>query len=194
MQDGQTRWSVGPIYSIHNRKLLSNFTIREHLAVVRPAQPIDFRELPTHPLRPRHASSHAHSSTMGLRSSTSVPAEHFTVYYKSSSSAHSGILPRGNGDLSLLTPFLSALAVVSVYTAACDNELLKSSMLLGLVKSCNVLACLCDIAASISKSRWGQEVHAPLRQAVQHGMTHYYETGKTTKVPAKLMLTCCRIS
>ncbi|KAK9837588.1 hypothetical protein WJX74_000980 [Apatococcus lobatus] len=53
LDDGQTRWSVGPIYSIHNRRLLSNFTIREHLTVIRPAQPIDFRELPQHPLRPR---------------------------------------------------------------------------------------------------------------------------------------------
>ncbi|KAK9867171.1 hypothetical protein WJX84_000431, partial [Apatococcus fuscideae] len=53
LDDGATRWSVGPIYSIHNRRLKSNFTIREHVTVIRPSQPIDFRELPTHPLRPR---------------------------------------------------------------------------------------------------------------------------------------------
>ncbi|KAK9818802.1 hypothetical protein WJX74_001883 [Apatococcus lobatus] len=53
IDDGKTRWSVGPIYSIQSRRLLSNFTIREHVTVVRPAEAINLDDLPIYPMRPR---------------------------------------------------------------------------------------------------------------------------------------------
>ena len=49
MQDGRTRWSVGPIYSMQSRRLLSNFTIREHVTIVKPAEAINLNDVPLLP-------------------------------------------------------------------------------------------------------------------------------------------------
>ena len=46
MQDGENRWSMGPIYSLQNLHLLTHMFIREYATSVDPAGTVSFAEQP----------------------------------------------------------------------------------------------------------------------------------------------------
>eukprot|EP00884_Botryococcus_braunii_P006348 jgi/Botrbrau1/15714/Bobra.4_1s0085.2 len=53
LEDGENRWSMGPLYSVQSLRLRSHFAIKEHKTVVDPNQPIDFASQPQRSERPR---------------------------------------------------------------------------------------------------------------------------------------------
>jgi len=46
VQDGDNRWSMGPLYSVQSLRLRSSFFIREYATTVEPATHIDFASQP----------------------------------------------------------------------------------------------------------------------------------------------------
>lgn len=46
MQDGENRWSMGPIYSLQNLHLLTHMFIREYATPVDPAGTVSFAAQP----------------------------------------------------------------------------------------------------------------------------------------------------
>lgn len=46
LQDGDNRWSIGPVYSLHNLHLLTHIFIQEHATSLDPSGPVSFAEQP----------------------------------------------------------------------------------------------------------------------------------------------------
>lgn len=53
LQDGENRWSMGPIYSMDNFHLLTHMCIHEYKTILDPEQKIDFAQQPMKEARPR---------------------------------------------------------------------------------------------------------------------------------------------
>ena len=55
LQDGDSRWSMGPLYSVQSMRLRSSFYIREYGTTVDPAAHFDFAAQPQKEARGRCA-------------------------------------------------------------------------------------------------------------------------------------------
>lgn len=60
MQDGENRWSMGPIYSMQNMHLLTHMFIHEYANTIDPQQPLSFSEQPMKEARPMYDHSALH--------------------------------------------------------------------------------------------------------------------------------------
>jgi hypothetical protein len=53
IEDGDNRWSMGALYSVHSLGLLSHFYIQEHAVTLDPSRKISFSSLPSKQPKPR---------------------------------------------------------------------------------------------------------------------------------------------